>query len=246
MFRADETNFREGKRQPATPRRRRFGGRFSLFARRRSPLFAGGTRYAPRHARRGGSSSSQKVLRYFLGTLCSGHAFENARRLHPFRKPKYRQIGVRCAKAWFCLRESFYKSIHEICFVLTKQISVSGRGNPNGFPLAAAYFRAHRKGMPRLHPFRKPRYRQIGVRGAKAWFWHAQEIIHEICFELTKQISVSGRALPSAARALSGHAFFICRKAARRGARAPRGCAAQGRGLAFASGPAFAKGCVHI
>ena len=89
----------------------------------------------------------------------------------------------------------------------------------------------------------------MGVRGAKAWFCLRESFyksIHEICFELTKQISVSGRALPSAARALSGHAFFICRKAARRGARAPRGCAAQGRGLAFASGPAFAKGCVHI
>ena len=38
-------------------------------ARRRSPLAAGGTRFAPRPARRGGSSSSQKVLRYFLGAL---------------------------------------------------------------------------------------------------------------------------------------------------------------------------------
>ncbi len=90
--------------------------------------------------------------------------------------------------------------VHEICFELTKQISVSGRGNPNGFPLAAAYFRAHRKGMPRLHPFRKPRYRQIGVRGAKAWFCLREsfyESIHEICFELTKQISVSGRGNPN-------------------------------------------------
>ena len=60
--------------------------------------------------------------------------------------------------------------VHEICFELTKQISVSLRGNPNGFPLAAAYFRAHRKEMPRLHPFRKPRCRQMGVRCAKASF----------------------------------------------------------------------------
>ncbi len=44
---------------------------FSLCARRRSPLVAGGTRYALRPARRGGSSSSQKVLRYFLGALYS-------------------------------------------------------------------------------------------------------------------------------------------------------------------------------
>ncbi len=103
---------------------------FPLGARRRSPLAAGGTRYALRPARRGGSSSSQKVLRYFLGTLCSGHAFENARRLHPFRKPKYRQIGVRGAKAWFCLRESFYKSIHEKSFKLIKLFSVIFRDNP--------------------------------------------------------------------------------------------------------------------
>ena len=143
MFRADETNFREGKRQPAAPRRRRFGGRVSLFARRRSPLFAGGTRYAPRHARRGGSSSSQKVLRYFLGALCSGHALKSARK-----------------------------------FTLSAEAA----------------------GM-----------RPMGCALPKMRFWHAQEIFHEICFVLTKQISVSWRALPSAAR-FEGHTFQSARR----------------------------------
>ena len=53
--------------------------------------------------------------------------------------------------------------------------------------------------------------RQMGCALPKMRFWHAQEIVHEICFELTKQISVSGRALPSAAR-FEGHTFQSARR----------------------------------
>ena len=108
---------------------------FSLCARRRSPLFAGGTRYASRPARRGGSSSSQKVLRYFLGTLCSGHALHNAHRFHPFREPRCRQIELRGAKARFCLRESFYKEFIKKFF--------TPFGEPCIIPLTAVGGAAH-------------------------------------------------------------------------------------------------------
>ena len=126
MFRADETNFRDFERKP-----RRF--------RRRSPLFAGGTRYALRHARRGGSSSFP----------------------------------------------------HEKSFKLLKLFSVISRGNPNGFPLAAAYFKAHRKEMPRLHPFREPRCRQMECAAQK------RGSSRRFCFELSKQNLPIERALPS-------------------------------------------------
>ena len=39
-------------------------------------------------------------------------------------------MELRGAKARFCLREKFYKRVHEICFELTKQISVILRENP--------------------------------------------------------------------------------------------------------------------
>ena len=108
--------------------------------------------------------------------------------------------------------------VHEICFELTKQISVSGRGNPNGFPLAAAYFRAHRKGMPRLHPFRKPKYRQIGVRGAKAWFCLRESFyksIHEKSFKLIKLFSVIFRDNPPLRDDVASAAGFLALRAFR-------------------------------
>ena len=83
-----------------------------------------------------------------------GHTFQSARKFTLSAKAAgMRPMGCALPKMRFWHAQEI---VHEICFVLTKQISVSGRGNPNGFPLAAAYFRAHRKGMPRLHPFRKP------------------------------------------------------------------------------------------
>ena len=129
-------------------------------------------------------------------------------RLHPFRKPQVcGKSSALSQKCDFGTRENYSQNCSRNLFRADETNFREGRGNPNGFPLAAAYFRAHRKGMPRLHPFRKPRHRQIGVRGAKAWFCLRESFyksIHEICFELTKQISVSGRALPSAAR-FEGH-----------------------------------------
>ena len=89
---------------------------------------------------------------------------------------------------------------------------MSGRGNPNGFPLAAAYFRAHRKGMPRLHPFRKPKYRQIGVRGAKAWFCLRESFyksIHEKSFKLRKLFSVIFRDNPPLRDGVASAAGFL-------------------------------------
>ena len=51
-----------------------------------------------------------------------------------------------------------------------KQNFVSIRGNPNGFPLRGAPFQGTPYIVRRVHPFRQPKYRQIGLRGGKAWF----------------------------------------------------------------------------
>ena len=53
-------------------------------------------------------------------------------------------MELRGAKARFCLREKFYKRVHEICFELTKQISVILRENPAVFVVARRYLRAAR------------------------------------------------------------------------------------------------------
>ena len=68
-------------------------------------------------------------------------------RLTPSVSRSIGKYGCANAKASFCLRESFYKSIHEICFVLTKQISVSGRACP---------LRRALKGTPFLYAAKLP------------------------------------------------------------------------------------------
>ena len=106
-------------------------------------------------------------------------------------------MELRGAKARFCLREKFYKRVHEICFELTKQISVILRENPplrDGVASAACFLSLrHMEG----HAFDKCRkftlsaeaagMRQMGCALPKAWFWHAPQIIHTFSFELTKE-----------------------------------------------------------
>ena len=115
-------------------------------------------------------------------------------------------MELRGAKARFCLREKFYKRVHEICFELTKQISVILRENP---PLrddvaSAACFLSLRH---MEHAFDKCRkftlsaeaLRQIGGKIQKCDFGFFERFfwVHENLGELTPAIfrDLEGSAL---------------------------------------------------
>ena len=101
LFRADETNFREweGETRTAFPS--------ALVVARRWLRAARDTRSAPLGA--AAPPLPKKFFDTFWEPYVRGTPLRMRAAFTPFRKPKYRQIGVRGAKAWFCLRESFYK-----------------------------------------------------------------------------------------------------------------------------------------
>ena len=153
--------------------------------------------------------------------------------IHPFRCAARAAQGEKVKSVILTFSGIFW--VHEISFELTKEISVSLREQPTFaarrlcvvFSLFARYFRAHLKKIAQIHPFRCAARAAQGekvksvILTFSGIFW-----VHEISFELTKEISVSLREQPTfaARRFGSGTAGFCAELSDRKIGRPQKKC----------------------